>query len=73
MVDDLAEILFQPFLQEAIENSSGMGRYVLSDVHPVLPSLQGNLKDGFGEVVMACDMPEPCRFLPLYSCQKKFL
>ena len=35
--------------------------------------LQGALKDGFGEVVVACDMPEPCKFLSLDSCQKTFL
>ena len=37
------------------------------------PILQGALKDGFGEAVVACDMPEPCEFLPLDSCQKMFL
>ena len=36
-------------------------------VHPTFPppttaslSLQGTLKDGFGDAVAACDMPEPC-------------
>ena len=38
-----------------------------------LPTLQGALKSGFGETVVACDMPEPCKFLSLDSCQKKFL
>ena len=38
-----------------------------------LPTLQGALKDGFGEAVMACDMPKPCRFLSLDWCQKRFL
>ena len=37
------------------------------------PTLQGALKDGFGEAVVACDMPEPCKFPSLDSCQKKFL
>ena len=37
------------------------------------PSPQGALKDGFGETVVACDMPEPCKFVPLDSCQKRFL
>ena len=35
--------------------------------------LQGALKDGFGEVVRACEMPKPCKFLTLNSCQKRFL
>ena len=29
--------------------------------------------DGFGEAVVACDMPEPRNFLSLDSCQKRFL
>ena len=53
----------------------------LSDVvHPALPlpntatpSLQGAPKDGFGEAVVACDMPEPRKFSSLDSCQKRFL
>ena len=31
------------------------------------------MKDGFGEAVVACDMPEPCKFLSLDSCKKRFL
>ena len=31
------------------------------------------MKDGFGEIVMACDMPVPHKFLSLDSCQKRFL
>ena len=31
------------------------------------------LKDGFGETAMVCDMPEPCKFPSLNSCQKRFL
>ena len=31
------------------------------------------LKDGFGEVGVACDMPEPCTVSSLDSCQKRFL
>ena len=49
-------------------------------VHPAFPlptmaspALQGALKDGFGEAVRACDMPEPCKFPSLDSCQKRFL
>ena len=37
------------------------------------PTLQGAPKDGFGEAVVACDVPEPCKFPSLDSCQKKFL
>ena len=36
------------------------------------PNLQDALRDGFGEAV-ACDMPEPCKFPSLDSCQKRFL
>ena len=37
------------------------------------PTLQGALKDGFGEAVVACDMHEPWKFPSLESCQKRFL
>ena len=37
------------------------------------PTLQGAIKDGFGETVMACAMPELCKFLSFNSCQKRFL
>ena len=81
MRDDSAEILFQSFLLEALVSSSGTGR----DVHSLMLSIQHFLcrsrrrlfskvlKDGFGEAVVACDMPEPCKFPSLDSCQKKFL
>ena len=36
-------------------------------------TLQGAPKDGFGEAVMACDMPKPFKFLSLDSFQKRFL
>ena len=49
-------------------------------VHPAFPppitaspTLQGALRGGFGEVVVVCDMPEPCKFSSLDSCQKRFL
>ena len=35
------------------------------------PTLQGALKDGFGEAVVACDMPEPCQISSVGSCQKR--
>ena len=34
------------------------------------PTLQGALKDGFGEAVVACDKPEPCKVPPLAKNQK---
>ena len=35
--------------------------------------LQGAQNDGLGEAVVACDMPEPCKFPSLDNCQKRFL
>ena len=76
MRDDSAEILFQSVLQEAFVSSSGMSRDVslLDVVHPAFslpttasPTLQGALKDGFGEAVVACYMPETCKFPSLDS------
>ena len=51
-------------------SSSGMGRnahfLMLSKAFPLptteLPTLQGALRDGFGEAVVVCDMLEPCKF-----------
>ena len=37
------------------------------------PTIQGALKDGFGEVVMVCDMPEQCKFPSVDSRLKRFL
>ena len=37
------------------------------------PTLQRAPEDGFGEAVVSCDMPEPCKFLSLDICQKRFL
>ena len=37
------------------------------------PTLQGALKDGFGEAVVVCDMPEPCKFPSFDSYHKRFL
>ena len=49
-------------------------------VHPASPLLtvasltvQGALRDGFGEAVVACDVPEPCKFPSLDSVQRRFL
>ena len=56
------------------------GRDVTDVVHPAFPlpitaspTLQGALKDDFGEAVVACDMPKPCKFSSLDSYQKRFL
>ena len=74
MTDDSAKILFQCFPQEAIVNTSGMGR----DVHSLMLSIQHFLcqpwhhppsKVGFGEAVVVCDKPEPCKFLSLMMGQ----
>ena len=85
MRDDSAEILFQSFLQEALVFVSSSVWYrqgcpLFDVVHsafspPIVasPTLQGALKDGFGEAVTAYDMPEPCKFPSLDSCQKRFL
>ena len=58
----------------------GQGCPLFDVVHPAFslsttasPPLQGALKDGFAEDVVACDMPEPCKFTCLDSCQKRFL
>ena len=80
--DDSAEILFQPFQQKAFVSSSGYGQgcTFFDVVHPAFPlpttaspTLQCALKDGFGEAVTACGMLEPCKFLSLDSCSKRFL
>ena len=53
----------------------GQGCPLFDVVHPAfplpttaLPTCQGTLKDGCGEAVMACVMPEPCKFPSLGSC-----
>ena len=80
MRDGSAEIFFKSFLQDALVSSSGIICPLFNVVHPTFPlpttaspSLQGVLKDDFGQAVVACDMPEPCLFPSLDSCQKRFL
>ena len=58
----------------------GQGCPIIDVINPALPLptiaspiLQGALKDGFGDSVVARDMPEPCEFLSLDSCQERFL
>ena len=57
----------------------GQGCPLFGVVHPAFPlpttaspTLQGVLKDGFGEAVVTCDKPQPCKFPSLGSCQKRF-
>ena len=57
----------------------GQGCPLFDVVHPAFrlptspsPILQGALTDCFGEVAMACDMPEACKFPSLDSCQKRY-
>ena len=54
----------------------GQGGPLFDAIHPafplpttVSPTLQGVLKDGFGEAVVACDLPEPCKFPSRESLQ----
>ena len=58
----------------------GQGCPIIDVINPAFPLptiaspiLQGALKDGFGDSVVARDMPEPCEFLSLDSCQERFL
>ena len=37
----------------------------------MLPTLQDALKDGFGEVIIVCNMPKPCKFLSPDSLPEK--
>ena len=48
-------------------------QHFLCQPHTASPTVQGALKYGFGEAVLVCDMPKPCKFPSLDSCQEKFL
>ena len=55
----------------------GQGRPLFNIVHPAFPlsttaspTLQGVPKNGFGEAVVACGMPEPCKF-PLLTVARR--
>ena len=59
-----------------------MGRAVLSSMSSIQqfslsttasPTLQGAVNAVFGVPVMACDIPEPCKFPSLDSCQNRLL
>ena len=78
MRDDSAKILLQPFLQEALVSSSGVGTVdVVRPAFPLpttaSPTFQGDLTVDFGEAVVAYDISEPCKFPSLDCCQKRFL
>ena len=82
MTDNSAEILFQWFSAggPCEQFWHGQGCPLFDVVHPAFsllttasPTLQGAQEDGFGEAVVSCDMPEPCKFPSLDSCQKRFL
>ena len=82
MRDDSAEILFQSFSAEGSGEHflHGNGRLLFDVVLPTFrlpttasPTLKVALKEGFGEAVVACDMPEPCKFQFFDSCQRRFL
>ena len=80
MRGDSAEILFF-FLQEAIVQFWHGQRCPRFDgIHlefplptTAPPTFLGALKHALGEAVVACDMPEPCKFPSLDSCQMRFL
>ena len=68
------------FLQEAVVSSSDVDRHVnsltLSIQHFVCRPRRRTFSEvprGFGEAVVACDMPQPCTFPSLDSCRKRFL
>ena len=69
-------------LQDATKDGFGeavKGCSLFDAVHPAfplqttaLPTLQGALKYCLGEAVALCNMPEPCKFVSLATCQKRF-
>ena len=80
MRDDSTDILSQSFFAGGpCEQIWHIQRCPLFDVYPAFALLTtastillGTLKDGYGEVFVACVMPEPCKFPSLDSCHKKF-
>ena len=82
MTEDSAEIPFQSFSAVGLCEQFWHGQEcslfdVIRTAFPLpttaLPTLQGAPKDGFGEAVVACYTPEPCKFPSLDSCRKTFL
>ena len=65
-------VLSQSFLREAMVRQFWYGQEcplfdVVHSAFPLLTTalliLQGALREDFGEVVVVCDMPKPCKFL----------
>ena len=73
MRDDSAEILFKSFLQEALVSILALTGMSTLWHFSCGPSLQDALENGFGEVVVVCDIPGPCKFPSLDSCQERLL
>ena len=82
MRDDSAGILFQSFSAGGHREQFwlGQGCLLFDVVHPAFsqpttasPTLQGALKNSFGDEVVACDMPEACKFPSFDSRQRMFL
>ena len=58
------------------QSRHGLGCPLFDVVHPAIPlrttapqTPQGAPKDGFGEAVVVCDMPEPFKFPTVDSCR----
>ena len=76
MKDESAEILFQSSAGGPCEQFWHGQKCPLFDAeHPSFlllttasSTLEGALKNGFVEAVVACDMPEPCEIPSLDSC-----
>ena len=84
MTDDSAEIFFQSFFAggpcQQLWHGLGCPLFdVVRSAFPLpttaSPTLKGALKDGFGEVVVASDIPEPCNRtgICLINCQQQDL
>ena len=83
LADDPAKIIFQSFFsagghREQVLNGQGCPLFdFVSPAFPLpitaLPTLQGALKDDFGEAVLARDMLKLCKFLSLDSFQRRLL
>ena len=80
MRDDSAEIIFWSFFAGGPFEQFWHGQECpfFDIIHPAFsppitasPTFQGALKDGFGEAVVACDMPESCTFPSLDSCPEE--
>ena len=75
LVQRLGAVRCVPFYKIHLRSGHRRGHLLFCIVHPAFPlpttaslTLHGALKDGLGEAVMACDMPEPRKFPSLDSC-----